>query len=48
MKKLIALTIFAMASYAISASAGEPVSGAKEVVTVRGQDMCDKTWPRHR
>jgi opacity protein-like surface antigen len=32
MKKLIALTVFAMASHAISASAGEPVSSSKEVL----------------
>jgi hypothetical protein len=32
MKKLIGLTIFAIASHAISASAGEPVSSSKEVL----------------
>ncbi len=32
MKKLIALTVFAMASHAILASAGEPVSSSKEVL----------------
>src|SRR5260221_1885873 len=32
MKNLIALTVFALASHAISASAGEPVSSSKEVL----------------
>jgi hypothetical protein len=39
MKKLIALAVFAMASYAISAFAGEPISSSKEVLVPAPQPV---------